>query len=321
MITSVKTRAYANIALVKYWGKQTSGINCPATPSLSLAIDSLKTETTIQRNTRDSLVFNGTSVPEVSRSRVFEVINAWRKHAFLDGHFAVATQNSFPAEAGLASSASGVAALTAGLGRLAKRVLDNDTLNRLARRGSGSAARSLTGGLSILPNDNDPVARQIIPPDEIPWCMVIAITDMQAKQVGSRDAMELCRLTSPYYDAWLSTAQDDYHDMLDAVEHMDFSRVGVITERNCLAMHACTWTSRPPLIYWNAVTINIICAVRLWRADGLESYFTIDAGPQVCLLTERHNAEKVAGRLKNIPGIKKILVGFPAGGAEEVQCL
>lgn len=321
MISAVKTRAWANIALVKYWGKRTGGINCPATPSLSLAIDSLMTETIIQRSDRDSLVFDEVPIPNTSSTRVFEVIRDWRSRGLLEGCFSIVTRNGFPSGAGLASSASGVAALTLGLGRMAQMVLDDNFLNRMTRQGSGSAARSLTGGFSILPDDNDPVARQIVPPEDIPWDIVTAVTDYQAKKIASREAMEICRKTSPYYDAWLDTAQKDYHAMLDALYKMDFTCMGEITERNCLAMHACMWASRPSLMYWNDTTVNIIAAVKSWRAEGLETYFTIDAGPQVCLLTERQNAPAVAEKLKTIPGVRQILVGLPAGGAEVLQCL
>ncbi len=320
MINSVKTRAFANIALVKYWGKQTEGINCPATPSLSLTVDSLKTETLIERADADNFVFNDVIVQNVRGSRAFGIINYWRKRGLLDGSFAVDTKNGFPSGAGLASSASGVAALTVGLNGIGENRLDNDSLVRLARLGSGSAARSITGGLSILPNDSDPVSRQIVPPDEIPWCIVTAVTDMNAKQTGSREAMEICRKTSPYYQSWLKTASYDYKEMLVAVERMDLPLVGDIAERNCLAMHACMWASRPPLMYWNSTTVEVIRAVRAWRHDGFESYFTIDAGPQVCILADRTNAEAVAAKLLSIPGVKKILIGYPAGGAEVTEC-
>lgn len=320
MIDFVKTRAYANIALVKYWGKQTEGINRPATPSLSLTIDVLKTETTLRRDNRDSLIFNDTPVTDISHTRAFEIINDWRRQGLLDGCFSIVTKNGFPSGAGLASSASGVAALTVGLARMAKTALDDDTLNHLTRQGSGSAARSLTGGVSILTNDNDPISRQIIPPEEIPWCINTAVTDVYPKKIGSREAMEVCRRTSPYYATWLHLAQIDFNEMLDAVEIMDFARIGKIAERNCLAMHACMWASRPSLMYLNGVTLNIISAVKSWRSEGLESYFTIDAGPQVCVLGKRQNAEIIGEKLRAVPGVLKVLNGLPAGGAEVITC-
>ncbi len=320
MMNSVKTRAFANIALVKYWGKQTEGINCPATPSLSLTIDSLKTETSIERAENDGLVFNNVTVQDINGSRAFGIINDWRKQGLLDGSFTVDTKNGFPSGAGLASSASGVAALTVGLNRIGENALDNDSLVRLARQGSGSAARSMTGGLSVLPNDFNPIAKQIVPHDEVPWCIITAVTEMNAKKVGSREAMDICRRTSPYYQSWLKTALDDYQEMLDAVDKMDISHVGEIAEHNCLAMHACMWASKPPLVYWNGTTVEIIRAARKWRHSGLESYFTIDAGPQVCLLADRKDAETIASKLTDIPGVKKILIGYPAGGAEVTEC-
>jgi len=320
MFSTVKTRAYANIALVKYWGKQTTGINCPATPSLSLAVDALMTETEIRRSRRDGLVYNGATVTDISEIRIFKIIRDWKNRGLLEGHFLVDTRNGFPSGAGLASSASGVAALTAGLNRLTETALDDETLNRLTRQGSGSAARSLTGGLSVLPDDADPWARQIIPPEDVPWCIVAAVTDLHSKKVGSRQAMEICRETSPYYDDWIKTARRDFAEMLEAVDRRDFSHVGEITERNCLAMHACMWAARPALMYWNETTVKIIRAVKSWRDDGLEAYFTIDAGPQVCLLTGRDRAEYIAEKVRELPGVKQVLIGYPAGGAEVVSC-
>ncbi len=321
MIGKVVARAYANIALAKYWGKQ-SGLNkVPATPSISLALDNLLTETTIERShgSIDTFILNGAPADSVTTQRLIAYLDFWRERALVKGSFKLSSINKFPTASGLASSASGYAALAAGLSKISGKRISKKALSRLARIGSGSAARSITGGLSALPLSKDPSARLILPPEKIKWGMVIAVVQGGAKEIGSTRGMELSRKTSPYYKAWLSQAKKDYCEMLSAIRKQDFGQVGRLTEDNCFAMHACMIATRPSLRYWNPTTLEVIRSVHEWREDGLETYITIDAGHHVALLTPLENLEEVAARVGSIAGVEMAIQNKPAGGAEILE--
>jgi diphosphomevalonate decarboxylase len=325
MIRRVTARAFANIALVKYWGKQPAAAgrdNSPATPSIALALDKLKTETIIERVDApgDRFFINDKPADASSFKRLTEYINLWRKQKLIDGHFVVSSQNNFPTRAGLASSSSGYAALAIALSAFSKRKLNLSQLSLLARIGSGSAARSVTGGLSALPNTKNPAAKLIMPAGDIPWGMVIALTGEIEKDIGSRQGMELSRKTSPYYKSWIDCAEKDYRNMLKAIKRLDFTQIGEIMEANSLAMHSCMMASRPALIYWNNATINILQAIRKWRNDGLETYATMDAGPHVALMGHKHDLNRIAARAAKVAGVKAVIKCHPAVGAGIVKC-
>jgi diphosphomevalonate decarboxylase len=314
----VTARAYANIALCKYWGKLPGANNLPATPSISLAISGLKTETMVEvlEHGPDSFKLDGRKPDETTAKRLEEYLDYWRDRRLLKGSFAVLSKNYFPTGAGLASSSSGYAALAKALSALSPKKIPDAKLSRLARMGSGSAARSIPGGLSALPVGKDPAAKLLLSPEEIPWGMVVVIVKSGEKEISSRQGMELSRKTSPYYKSWLSQAARDYSSMLDAIKKKDLSQIGEICEANTLAMHACMMATRPPLIYWNRATIEIIHAVRRWRAKGLDAYFTIDAGPHVAILARREDLNSISTRARRLNGVISAKTSLPAGGAE-----
>ena len=321
MISRVTAVAHANIALVKYWGKQRGKQNAPATPSISLALDSLETKTRIERikSKQDQFIINGKSSDKVSSDRLTAYLNIWRQKKLIDGSFRVKSQNNFPTKAGLASSSSGYAALAAGLNFFAHKQLNPAELSKLARIGSGSAARSIIGGLAALPNSPDPAARLILSPDKLPWGMVIAVVGEAAKEIGSGQGMKSSQLTSPYYRNWIKTAESDYRNMLTAIKNLDFTRIGEIMEANTLAMQACMIATRPSLIYWTGPTIDILKAVKEWRKKGLEAYATTDAGPQVAILARQADLRKISSKLKRIKSIKRVITGYPVGGARVIE--
>jgi diphosphomevalonate decarboxylase len=315
----VTTRAFANIALAKYWGKRPGFNNIPATPSISLALEKLKTETDIEKSVSDSFFINGFPVDSLNHKRLKTYLDFWRKQGLIEGNFSVKSFNDFPTGAGLASSSSGFAALALALSAFSKRKISRHSLSRLARIGSGSAARSIIGGLAALPSGQNPAARLLIDHDKIPWGMVIAIVKAGTKEIGSRQGMELCRKYSPYYKSWVKQAFSDYKRMLKAIEMMDFTAIGEIAESNALAMHACMTANRPALLYWSSATVNLIKTVQGWRHDNLETYATIDAGPHVALFARKKDLSRIAERAKIIEGVESIIESNPAGGAEIIE--
>ncbi len=321
MSDGITARAFANIALIKYWGKRDLPGNVPATPSISLALDALKTETTVipLPEGDDRFYLNDAETDSKTAARLKRFLDLWRGQGLLKGTFEVHSRNVFPTGAGLASSASGFAALTQAMAGVSEKPIRRSLLSKLARRGSGSAARSIPGGLAALPPTNDPGARILLPAEKVPWGMAVAVVKAAQKKVGSTEGMQRSRSTSPYYAAWVSRTKHDYKDMLEAVSAMDFTRIGELTEASATAMHACMIATRPALVYWTGTTVDLLHAVREWRADGLEAYATIDAGPHVALLCRLKDLDAVAERTRAIAGVETVFIGKPAGGAEIVK--
>ncbi len=318
---TVTAQAHANIALVKYWGKQPGPDHVPATPSISLALDKLVTKTTVKRSKdrSDRFRINNSAPDGTAFHRLARYLETWRKENLIEGYFHVSSENSFPTKAGLASSASGFAALAMALSAFAEKKLSRKDLSRLARRGSGSAARSIPGSLAVMPLSVDPSARVLLPAEKVPWGMVVAVVTGGKKHIGSTEAMELSRQTSPFFSTWISQAKRDYKEMLAAIENLDFTRMGEISEGNAKSMHACMMATRPALIYWSGTTVDIIRAAQQWRADGLETYVTIDAGHHVALLGKLKDLDKIAKKTSKLHGVTKALICKPAGGAEILE--
>jgi len=321
MIKRVQARAYANIALCKYWGKLPGRGNFPATPSISLALDKLVTDTIVTALPQgpDRFILDHKKADQKSLAKLSAYLDLWRSRKFVRGYFKIESENSFPTGAGLASSASGYAALTLALSGFAHKKISISQLSRLSRQGSGSSARSVTGGLSKLPSGKNPSSQLIRSPEDIPWGMVVAVVDCGKKEVGSTQGMEFSRTNSPYYKSWLMQAAKDYRSMLAAIRTMDFTRIGEICESNTLAMHACMIATRPSLIYWNEVTVFLISMAAMMRKKGLEAYCSIDAGPHVAFLTKREDFLKVKRRISKVFGVKSALVCYPAGDAKIID--
>jgi diphosphomevalonate decarboxylase len=314
--------AHPIVALNKYWGKREATANLPAVGSLSVTLSALTTTTTIEFDASlkcDQLLLNGAEQP-AEAGRLAACMQALRDLADVDLHARVESDNDFPTGAGLASSASGYAALVTA----AAAALGIDTreprLIDIARIGSGSAPRSLFGGIVLLQNEANggTTCAQILAPDEWDLTVVAAITTEDPKTVTSRDGMEQSRQTSPYYDAWIDTHANDLSAAIDHVQNRDFLALAELSEHNCLKMHAVMMTTRPPLLYWSPSTLAVIQRIQELRADSVPVFFTIDAGPQVKAVCETAVASKVTAELAEVPGVLRTIVGELGYGARVV---
>jgi len=302
--------AHPNVALIKYWGKRARAGNLPATGSLSLVLGGLATETSVRFDpalARDRVVLDGREDADTS-ARVTACLDELRREAGVGTCATVESRNDFPTGAGLASSASGFAALVmAGAGALGLRLTDQ-RLAEIARLGSGSAPRSLLGGVVLLTNrDATTVCEQVASPADWPLEIVVAVTTTGPKATSSRIGMALSEQTSPFYDAWVQTHGADLAAGLAAVRARDFPVLADLAEHNCLKMHAVMLTTRPPLIYWTPATLACLHRVQELRRDGVPVFFTVDAGPQVKAVCLPHAAADVAAALAAIPGVLEIL--------------
>lgn len=304
--------AHPNVALVKYWGKRCAATNTPAAASLSITLDTLKTTTTVSESDGTDRILVNDEV--VSDAKITGFLGLLRSNFDLPP-LAVETANNFPTGAGLASSASGMAALVTAIDGAMRLGLDLEQRSRWARRGSASAARSVTGGFTALAASNGWAAEQLLAPDEWPLNVVVAVTSRERKTIGSTDGMELSRQTSPFYDAWLESTARDFDAARSIVARRDFDALASVAEASCLRMHAVMLTTDPPLVYWNAGTIEGIRRIRALRETGVGVFFTIDAGPQIKAVCLPGDTAEVQAALGDLPGIRDIYVAGLGPGA------
>jgi len=291
--------APSNIALCKYWGKRDAALNLPVNSSLSISLGNLGTRTELRVRDDDMVYLNG----EVQSS---ESSFVQRVTAFLDlfrpmlgnAHFEVRTENNIPTAAGLASSASGFAALVMALDDLAGWGLDKKKLSMLARLGSGSASRSVYNGfVQWHAGSSSDGTDSFAEPLSHTWpefrIGILEISDAR-KPVGSRDGMNRTVETSELYKSWPAQATADLETIRTAIAAQDFKMLGKTAEHNALSMHATMMAAWPPLLYLRPETIEQIHKVQRIRAEGLEVYLTIDAGPNIKLLFLKENEAAVA---------------------------
>lgn len=312
----VCVRAFANIALVKYWGKRDRRRNLPAVGSLSLTLDSLWTRMAVElpsASGTETLTVNGSRshsmLPRVSAC-LDRVVGTSRLAA------AVSSESNFPIAAGLASSSSAFAALAVAAGRAAGSALDTSMLARYAGASSGSAARSLYEGIvELRVDDNGIDVRSIASDQDWPLQVIVAITDENEKPVGSSDAMVRSAATSPFYGSWVDRQDEDLRLAGEAVRDQDFEKLAAVAEHNCLKMHSVMWTSKPPIVYWKDATVNCMEAVRELQRQGQPVFFTIDAGPQVKAVCLPEAADAVLAALSATTGVARVVSSGLGKGA------
>ena len=296
--------AQPNIALIKYWGKQNTAENLPATGSLSITLASLTTRMTVELDDAlrsDRLRVNGEPaadmLPRVSAC-LDHLLGPARASASID------SECNFPIAAGLASSASSFAALVVAASHAAGLEKDSLSLARAAGRASGSAARSLYGGFVELQTSAQEIqVETITAAEDWPMQVVAAITATGAKAISSGDAMNRSAATSPFYASWVQHQDHDLHVARSAVAARDFAALADVSEHNCLKMHSVMWGSRPPVVYWNKATLACMETVRALQADGVPVFFTIDAGPQVKAVCLPEAAGQVLEALQQTEGV------------------
>jgi len=334
--------APANLALVKYWGARNVDEGLPLNPSLSLTLSRCTTVTTVEA--LEGVEKEGTGIEdevlrleggaggetggEALRPAPDDFAGPIRRHLerlrSWDGRpvrFRVATHTHFPVGAGLASSASGFAALTLAAAGALGRDPGLDVLSVLARKsGSGSAARSIHGGFVVWPGgsgaegvgeargefDPEAPARPILPPGHWDLRNLIALVDPSPKKVSSREGHRRAE-TSPLFGPRLEGLPRRFGRIRQALELRSFERLAPLVEAEAVELHAVAMTSRPPIFYWRPGTVEVMEAVRSMREEGLPVCFTIDAGPNVHVLCPREAEEEAACRLASLPSVQEVL--------------
>ncbi len=318
------TFAHANIALAKYWGKRDVANNVPAVPSLSVTLEGMRTSTTLELDeslSSDTFELNGVSAPKEALARAVTLLDRVRREAASSSFARVSSRNDFPTASGLASSASGFAALALaavnayGLGWSVERTSD------LARRSSASAARSLFGGFvelgNELPSSGVLGAAQVAPVEQLDVHVLVCVTSEGQKAIASTDGMGRTAQESPYYAAWVERAPVMFRELKAALLTKDLERVGDLTEASALAMHASAFAAG--VVYVTGATLDAMTRVRELRASGLAAWATMDAGPHVKVLVSRADSATVKAAMERVPGVLRVLEAKPGAGATVIE--
>ncbi len=324
----ITAEARANIALVKYWGNRDAALNLPASGSLSVTLDGLVTRTTVSLLAAaepDQLLINASPVGPEGLARATRVLDAVRALADDGGApMLIRSENNFPTAAGLASSASGMAALAVAASSALGLTLPPERISALARLGSGSGCRSIFGGFTrwlpgLRPDGLDSHAEQLFEADHWDLRVVVAVVQDAPKAVSSAAGMAHTAATSPYHSAWLAGADQDLEQAMGALEARDLASLGRVAERSCLRMHANMAAADPPLVYLSGDSWQVIEAVRRLQAEGVPAFFTADAGPNVKVFCEADAVGRVSAVIRAMPCVKTVIHARPGPGARVVQ--
>jgi diphosphomevalonate decarboxylase len=323
-MTTATAIANPNLAFIKYWGNRDNTLRLPSNGSISMNLDGLYTRTTVSFQPSlpfDQLIINGHEVMGHGLDRISYILDIIRGMADIYERAEVMSENNFPSGAGIASSASAFAALALAGSKAAGLDLSEPELSRLARRGSGSASRSIPGGFvewQMGTSDEDCFAFSIAEPGH--WDLVdcVAIVSAAHKKTGSTEGHSIA-WTSPLQAARVADAPRRLEICRKAILERDFNTFASIVELDSDMMHSVMMTSTPQLHYWKPASLDVMSCVRQWRADGMPVCYTVDAGPNIHILCPGTEAQTVEKRLSEIKGVDKVLVARAGGPAKLVE--
>ena len=313
----ITARAHTNIALVKYWGKENEELIIPANSSLSLTLDEFYTDTSVHFDeslSSDEVTLNGKVIEDEKITKFMDII---RKKSNINAFARIESTNHVPTSAGLASSASAYAALAAAGSKAYGLNLSQKGLSRLARRGSGSATRSIFGGFAAWnkgTDDESSYGYSIEDPVKMDINMIAIILDNQPKKISSRKGMKISIKTSPYYQSWIKQTTADFQIIEEAIKENDFTTLGKTAELNAMRMHSLTLSSDPSYLYINADSLKVINMVKELRENGVECYYTMDAGPNVKIICQSDKISAITDKLSDKFSNDQIKVSGPGEG-------
>ena len=325
--------AHSNIALIKYWGRSRNhdpNLNIPSNDSVSMTKYGLTDDIQLQTHTtiefsdnyqEDTANLDGAVLVGRNMDRILRVIDPLRKYADVDAKFKMMSKNDFPTQAGLASSSSGFAALAIATVNALGIHFTKEEISKYARLGSGSAARSIHGGFVYWNKGSShetSFAQQICGPNEFDMNAVIAIVHEGKKEVTSDVGHNLAH-TSPFDAVRIQRSEEQAKEIKKAILSDAFAKVGETAEENCKYMHAVMMTSTPPLYYWSPETLRLIRSTQKIRKEGLECYFTIDAGPNVHYFCRPEDTLELQKMLEKIEGVSKTIPVKPARDSQVVK--
>lgn len=319
-MTKATAVAHANIAFVKYWGNLVPALRLPYNDSLSMNLSAATTTTTVRFDAglhADHLVIDGAERIGPAHERVVRHLDLIRALAGMADRAFIESENSFPMGTGIASSASAFAALTLAAAGAAGLSLGERELSALARRGSGSAARSVPGGFTLwhaAGTDADSFAESIAPAEHWDLRDIVAVVSHAHKRTGSTDG-HTAAAGSPFFAARVAALQARVPEVRQALLDRDLAAFGAAVEAEALELHAIAMTGAPPLLYWTPATVKLLHQTRAWRDEGLAVWFTLDAGPNVHLICEGETADEIEALLAEHDEVESTLHNRVAGPA------
>ena len=341
-MSEITAFAPSNIALIKYWGRDDEELKWPSNDSLSMTLSKARTvsQARIVEEKDHLLLLNGERKDRFQDKKVFTFLDLLKTQLApaMPSHqnFEIVTKNSFPTGCGLASSASGFAALTlavvaAVMGEQRARQMFADEKGRarlahLARLGSGSATRSLYGGFVEWQRGESPDAQVVVPLyEKAHWPLydTVVLFSKTQKEVSSSKAHKLAP-TSPLFAPRLGGLKERQQRMRQALAARDLDLLGREMEEECLEMHAVMMTSTPPVHYFGHEVASFLRWLRELRAQkGVRAYFTMDAGPNVHILSEACDLDRLHRALQvRLPDVSLFVdqvgsgPGYEVGGLE-----
>jgi len=323
-MTTAAAQANPNIAFIKYWGNRENTLRLPMNGSISMNLDGLYTRTSISFQPSlpfDQLIINGHEITGTGLNRVAYILDIIRGMADIHERAEIVSENNFPSGAGIASSASAFAALALAGSTAAGLNLSEPELSRLARRGSGSASRSIPGGFvewQVGTTDDDSFAFSIAPAEH--WKLVdcIAIVSASHKKTGSTEGHAIAP-TSPLQAARVADTPRRLDLCRNAILNKDFDALASIVELDSDIMHSVMMTSTPALHYWKPASLAVMNSVRQWRSDGLSACYTVDAGANVHVICLETEASKVDKLLRELDGVEDVRVARAGGPAQLIK--
>ncbi|MEK7185760.1 MAG: diphosphomevalonate decarboxylase [Patescibacteria group bacterium] len=311
--------APSNIAFIKYWGKKDEVLRLPVNGSISMNLSNLLTTTTVEfdpKLKKDLVIINGKKEKEEG-SRVIKHLDRIRKMAKIKTKSKVVSESNFPSSTGLSSSASGFAALSLAGSKAAGLNLSEKELSILAREGSGSASRSIPDGfVEWLDGETSDASYSvsISPPDHWDIADVVVVLSDKKKDVSTTKGQTTAD-SSPFFQTRIQNIDKKIKLCKKYIQEKNFTRFGELLEAEALELHAIMLTSSPSLIYLLPESIEVIKAVRKWRSEGLEVYFTLNTGQNVHLICQKKDAVRVSDLAQRLGIVKKTIINYPARGA------
>lgn len=316
--------ACANIALIKYWGNKNDALRIPENGSISFNLDSLFTQTKVsfaQEFSSDQLLINGKPADPAALIRVETFLDIIRNLAGKRMFAKVESENNFPIGTGIASSASSFAALSLSASIAIGLDLSEKDLSRLARRGSGSACRSIPAGyVEWYPgkSDEDSYAESIAPANYWNLMDLVVVVSQEHKKVGSTEGHKLA-CSSPFQKIRIENSPERLSVIRNAIRRKDFQALADMVEKDSNMMHAVMMTSSPSLLYWQPTTIAMMHAVQEWRRSGIPVCYTLDAGPNVHVITTKDYYKLIHEKLSELAGISQVYSSKVGGKAHLIE--
>ena len=314
--------APSNIAFIKYWGRKDEKLRLPENGSLSMNLSDLLTTTTVEFNKNfkeDEIIINGVKEGN-DGSRAIKHLDRIRKLAKIGDRAKVKTRNNFPTGTGLSSSASGFAALTVAGAKAAGLNLSEKELSILARQGSGSACRSIPDGfVEWLDGDTSDTSYGVSLYPENYWDIVdvVTVVSKNKKEVSTTEGQKLAS-SSPFFPVRLARIKGKINLIKKYMDEKNFPKFGELVEEEALELHAIMLTSNPSLIYWLPGTLKVMNAVKKWRQEGLQVYFTVNTGQDIHLICQKKDVEKIVKKAQDLSDVQRTIINYPSQGAHTV---